>query len=80
MEMHYGLSCLQYFYFKGLSRIKHIVLELGNGWIQMILIWYVCQTHITLGLADCQAQVPGVLNVFQTHATLGFVDRQAQVL
>jgi len=46
----------------------------------MILIWYVCQTHITLGLADCQAQIPWILNVFQTHATLGLADRQAQVL
>jgi hypothetical protein len=29
MERHDGLSYLQYFYFLGLSRIKHITLKLG---------------------------------------------------
>jgi hypothetical protein len=49
-----GLSYLQNFYFRELSRIGHIVLKLSNDWVQMLWVWYICQTYSTLGLIDHQ--------------------------
>jgi hypothetical protein len=48
MKRHDDLSCLQYFYFRKSYMIRHIALELGNRWIQMLWVWYVCQTHVSL--------------------------------
>jgi hypothetical protein len=65
-------ACLQYFYFRGSSRIRHIAVELGNGWIQMLWVWHICQTHVTLHLAGCQAQGLWVWHVCQTYIILSF--------
>ena len=77
MKRHDSLSCFQYFYFKGLSRIKYIVLELLNPNV----LGLACLSYLRyLGLADFQAQVFWLWHVFQTHATLALADFQARVL
>jgi hypothetical protein len=49
MKRHDNLLCLQYFYFRELSRIRHTALELCNSWIHMLWVWHATKS-IELGL------------------------------